>query len=1241
MIVKSVKQYHLDKKIRVSDCLVSQGYLQGESGSLPDVDIDFQSDRRQEVKEYLERRYNKNGLQRVFSAGTFTTMKLKAVLKDVARVHGVPVSEVNYVTSMIDDDSMGFADFFKYAFQKRRLKEFIQNYPLVIEDIRTIMGQPRSSSIHASAIIITPEHKDGKVMECFDYLPIKKIDDILVSEIDGYSIDEIGLLKNDCLGIKELAKLQSTRDLVVKEYGDNTEFLEIINDKLDDERAYELFTNGFTQNIFQFGSAGMTKFVMDMKPTRISDLIAANALFRPATIESGSTEAYVDCKNGKRDPVYLWGTHDILKETFAQLCIAEDSMVVTSNGYKKIQNVKIGDKVLTEDGTFQEVILPMYKGERDTLRVHTGHGEDLICTPDHKVLTQFGWVEAKDLKPNYHLIKGFWCVDENDNIGSLKDWCLGIYLANGHYGDTCNITCSSKESANIIAEKFNEVFDLDCVVYFYCRAWYVRLRYKEKSNKPNPFKEYIKSMNLDDTTCYDKSIPYANPSLMLLTGFVEGDGCVQNGLIRLSNKSLAYQLFLGFQSFRIHSYYYEVVENDRMVYCVGFNDNHMKKMPFIFKKHCNRGKTTRWRGPLVPSSYIRTIDLGSVDRYTRKNLRDAMLHKNYCYSDRIEFYGGKVDHLTWGRVLSVKPDRVRNVYDLMVDKNHSFCVGGLVVHNCYQEDLARMAREIGGFSLAEGVHLVKYISKKKVEKILSMKDKFMEGAKEKGCPDEDAKEIWQLFENAGSYLFNKCISGKESIMRPDKNQLTIEMMYNIKNSYDFASNMGYKEIHKLYNSDHGYGYGYSLGYGKELVVNKIVDIRYMGFREVFRITLDDGKTLDVTNNHKHPTQNGVKRTDDLIAGVDKMYVREGSWIAALRNIVSIESIGYDDVYDVEMADPNHTFCTGNGVVTCNSHATAYALTAYIGAWYKANYPTAFYTVALQYAKDDNINALMSEMELASNCRIVSPDINESGMEFKTDFKTDEIYWSLSRIKFIGTDTVRFILDERESNGPFKSIEDFCDRIIKRKTLKLFPGNSDRCPITSRHIKNLIVSGCFDKLENVLSVTERYGILKKASEKLGFEINPTEFPDDKLDKHYFWSMFQISISGIGSIDYDRVYNNSDFRIKVKNQKYKTLHECKDMELDNKRVVICATVNDFEEKSYTDKETGERKVFVKLQLQQNNELMEMTLWNDDYDRFKDLILISKGRIMIASVLVRWSDFSNMNTLQVYKSSVIDII
>ena len=147
MNIQSINLRHSAIPISVIDCCVGKGYRQGESGSLPDVDIDYQSDRRQEVKEYLERRYNKNGLQRVFSAGTFTTMKLKAVLKDVARIHNVPVYEVNYINKIIDDDSMDYTGLFQLAYTNKRVKEFIMNYPQVIEDIRTLMGQPRSSSI--------------------------------------------------------------------------------------------------------------------------------------------------------------------------------------------------------------------------------------------------------------------------------------------------------------------------------------------------------------------------------------------------------------------------------------------------------------------------------------------------------------------------------------------------------------------------------------------------------------------------------------------------------------------------------------------------------------------------------------------------------------------------------------------------------------------------------------------------------------------------------------------------------------------------------------------------------------------------------------------------------------------------------------------------------------------------------------------------------------------------------------
>lgn len=106
MKIKHVSIRQEMNPVQVLDCSVSDGYRQGPGGTLADVDIDFQSDRRQEVKEYLERRYNINGKQRVFSAGTLTTLKIKAAIKDVARVHRVPLNIVNYITSIFDDDRM-------------------------------------------------------------------------------------------------------------------------------------------------------------------------------------------------------------------------------------------------------------------------------------------------------------------------------------------------------------------------------------------------------------------------------------------------------------------------------------------------------------------------------------------------------------------------------------------------------------------------------------------------------------------------------------------------------------------------------------------------------------------------------------------------------------------------------------------------------------------------------------------------------------------------------------------------------------------------------------------------------------------------------------------------------------------------------------------------------------------------------------------------------------------------------
>lgn len=731
MKVISIQHKTSSKAVPTIDCFVDSGYLQGPGGSLPDVDTDFQSDRRQEVKEYIEQRYNHDGKQRVFSAGTFTTLKLKAVLKDVARVHRVPVNIVNYITAIFEDDKMTWTDLFLLAATNKKVHSFIMEYPKVIEDIRTLMGQPRSSSIHASALLVTPDTKDGKDMECFDFTPIKKVDGMLVSELDGYSLDEQGLLKNDCLGIKELSKLQAVINICNDKYQAGLTFQNIVQSNLADPKVYSLLQKGYTQNVFQFSSKGMTKFLVSMKPDKIEDLIAANALFRPATLDSGSSDRYVDCKLGDADPVYLWGTYNAMKNTYGVLC--------------------------------------------------------------------------------------------------------------------------------------------------------------------------------------------------------------------------------------------------------------------------------------------------------------------------------------------------------------------------YQEQLAQIAREVGGFSLGEGVKLVKLISKKKVDKILALRDKFMAGANQNGCPKEDAEAIWHMFEVAGGYLFNK------------------------------------------------------------------------------------------------------------------------------------------------------------------SHATAYAVTAYAGAYLKANYPTAFYTIALQWADDDEIPTLMSEMELCSNAKIVPPDINVSDNTFYTDYQTNEIFWSLSRIKMLGVKATEWIVNERQARGHFTSIENFIDRVFRYKLKKYQywddPDDMDeikRCPVNARHVRNLILAGCFDKIENAQSVVERYAILEKAANLLGFEITEKDIPSDLRDKHYFWSQQQIAISGIGAIDYKRIYDNSEAKIKIKGKAaWALLKNILDPDYDGKRVAICASIVDIEEKKFKDKKTGENRIFCKILLQQNNDLTEMIIWNDEWATARaeftkgGNLSQAKNKMLICSAQVKYSDFTGNNNLQLYKSSIVSVL
>ena len=222
---------------------------------------------------------------------------------------------MNYITAMLDDGT-DWTGLFRQAAVNKKLKDFIQTYPEVIEEVRLVLGQPKAASIHASAIIVTPETRNGKPAECFDFLPIREMDGVLVSEFDGYSVDEIGLLKEDVLATKELAKLNSIIGLVNEHYGQSLSIERITGRELEDEKTYRLLSEGNTQNVFQFSSPGITRFIQDVRPDCIEDMIAINALYRPATLDIGATEDYIRFRRGEVAPVYNYGCYEATNNTF-------------------------------------------------------------------------------------------------------------------------------------------------------------------------------------------------------------------------------------------------------------------------------------------------------------------------------------------------------------------------------------------------------------------------------------------------------------------------------------------------------------------------------------------------------------------------------------------------------------------------------------------------------------------------------------------------------------------------------------------------------------------------------------------------------------------------------------------------------------------------------------------------------------------------------------------------------------
>jgi DNA polymerase III subunit alpha len=300
--------------------LLFERFLNPERISMPDIDIDFCTNGRGKVIQYVTEKY---GREQVAQIITFGTLGTRAAIKDVGRVLDMSFADVERVTKMVPNvlniglaDSMKAEPGFEEAARKDpRVKE-------VLEVALRLEGLCRNASVHAAGVVISPEPLKSLV-------PLYRTNrDEVVTQYDMNGLEKLSLLKMDFLGLTTLTIIDDALKLIEQHRG-----VKLVLDDLplDDAASYEIFSKGFTSGVFQFESPGMRDILRRYQPTRIEDLTALNALYRPGPLQGGMVDDFIDRKHGRKAIAYdLPDLKPLLEETYGVILYQEQVMQISN-----------------------------------------------------------------------------------------------------------------------------------------------------------------------------------------------------------------------------------------------------------------------------------------------------------------------------------------------------------------------------------------------------------------------------------------------------------------------------------------------------------------------------------------------------------------------------------------------------------------------------------------------------------------------------------------------------------------------------------------------------------------------------------------------------------------------------------------------------------------------------------------------------------------------------------------------
>jgi len=292
--------------------LIFERFLNPERISMPDFDVDMCPVRRGEVFEYVQRKY---GLPNVSNIVTFITLKAKAAVKDVARVLGFLPAEANRITKMIPD-KMTIREAVEKVPELKSLYETDERIRDLMDTSETIENSPRNPSVHACGIVIAEN-------PIFKYVPVAVNDGVTVSQFDMKIVEEVGLVKMDFLGLRNLTVIDDACKLVRKKVPD----FDIEKVDVSDPAVYDLLSRGETDGIFQLESGGMKQTLISLKPRSIEDITAIISLYRPGPMDNIPT--YINNKNHPESIQYKHPMlENVLKVTYGVMVYQEQVMQI-------------------------------------------------------------------------------------------------------------------------------------------------------------------------------------------------------------------------------------------------------------------------------------------------------------------------------------------------------------------------------------------------------------------------------------------------------------------------------------------------------------------------------------------------------------------------------------------------------------------------------------------------------------------------------------------------------------------------------------------------------------------------------------------------------------------------------------------------------------------------------------------------------------------------------------------------